>query len=400
MERRRGLWIVAGAAALGAALSASLPAAREVIHPQAPSLVSIAPDSLLLPPTQLVRTATGELVVLAVEGEKRTLTLYRSGPQGDQWQRWQSLTAPAGIREVDMTSAGNLLAVAATEGHAIWLGSLPLESEAQEHPAPHTTEFLCDRTVLSLALAGTAPAAMAPATTGPAATAPAATAAAADAAPQLHLAYLTGDPPDTERVIFHRWSHDGGLNWSEPHVLAQGALGPVDLSAQPDSGRSVELGYSRGGFLRWRRLTGSDASPEVEVRVAVAPGSQNALACLGPRIAIIGESERHQVVGSVSENGGHNWGRAIAMARASRHFRVPDIAAAFGRFWIAYSFGDSAVVARSSTNPWHPKNWGPPIFIAHTLSVGSPSVVALSEDSAGVLFAAQEGKIYFVRVGK
>ncbi|MCK4306216.1 MAG: hypothetical protein KAY24_18390 [Candidatus Eisenbacteria sp.] len=346
-------------------------------EPEIP-IVLLSEEVSLHPPTELVRTPSGNLVALVAEGEDCVLTLYRSGPDGQLWRRWQALPAPEGIREVDLSVDGNLLVVAGNRGQAIWISTLAIDPQSPEDSIPSSTELPAKQTVVSLAIA--------------------AIASVPDEAPELQLAYLVGDPADSQRVMMRRWSLDGGVSWSEPRQLGEGILGRVALETRPSGGKSADLCFSREGFLRWRGLSGSDRTDEFRITLRVAPDSRNEIARMGLGVLVVGESARHQVVASASDNSGRNWSAAMALARNADHPRVPDIDAGFGRYWVTYSSGDTTLAVRTATDPSRPTYWSRGIYFRETRCLGEPSIVALPDSSAGLLFAVPDGKVYFARV--
>ena len=63
-----------------------------------------------------------------------------------------------------------------------------------------------------------------------------------------------------------------------------------------------------------------------------------------------------------------------------------------------FAAADTAMIARSAKNPRTPKRWSRNMILARTGCVGEPSIVALPDSSAGVLYASSKGGVYFVRV--
>jgi hypothetical protein len=337
-------------------------------------------DLPLYPPIDLVRAPSGDLVALAAEGEARQLALYRGGPDGERWERWLPLPAPPDIVEVDLAAGGKLIALAGSrsKAHAIWFSALLADPEARTDSIIGTVEFAAESTVVSLALAVFAP--------------------ASDLVPQIHLTYLTGDPADTLREMRHRWSVDGGYTWSDEISLGSGTLGRVACDTRPVGGRAADLAFSRDRFMHWRGLSGRDRTEAIRARLRVAHTSRNEVARMGSAVLLCGESHRNQVVAISSTNAGRNWGTAISLARDSDHRRVPDIDAGDGLFWVVYSSGDTTLTVRAAADPSRPQNWSRGIFFTSTRCIGEPAIVALPDSSAGVLFAAPEGKVYFARV--
>ncbi|MFC1572501.1 hypothetical protein ACFL6M_02770, partial [Candidatus Eisenbacteria bacterium] len=340
--------------------------------------VQLSVDRQLVPPTELIRTPGGDLVALVGEAGEGALTLYRCVSDGLNWERWQSLPAPEQITEVDLACGGSRLAVAASRGETIWVASCDADPQQPDDAHFLTTDFTAEQHVVSLAIAAVAP--------------------DADTIPGLHLAYLTGDPSDSIRVMWHRWSADGGETWSEQQRLGDGVLGRVALETQPGGGLTTDLGFSRERFMHWRGLSGLDYTGEFKVRLRVDHSSRNEIARLGKEVLVAGESHRHQVLSATSHNNGRNYEPATALGRDSDHSRVPDIDAGFGRFWVVYNAGDTLLVARTATHPSRAKLWSPGITVPVSGCLGEPSIVALPDSTAGILYAEPGGKVSFAKV--
>ena len=343
-----------------------------------PGGTPLARDVALYPPTELVRTAEGSLVALVAEGETHALTLYRSDDAGETWARWKPLRAPETFDEVELTCGGRTLAVAGRRERTIWLATLQADPQAPADTLLHTIEWFTDEAVASLALT--------------------AAAAEPDKDPLLYLAYLTGDPADSNLALYAGSSDDGGTTWTSARRLAEGNLGRVALTTRAGGGKAAELGYSRDYFFQWRGLSERDHTSPFRVRLRVDGGSRNEIARMDRDVLVVGESDRNQVVCCTSHNGGRNWEPAMALAGASDSRRVPDVAAGFGRFWAVFAAADTAMIARSAKNPRTPKRWSRDMILARTGCVGEPSIVALPDSSAGVLYASSKGGVYFVRV--
>jgi hypothetical protein len=344
---------------------------------EVPVSTPLATDSLLYPPAQVVLTPGNDLIALVAEGEERGLALYRSELPGKRWQRWAALPAPAVCTDADVAAGEEAVAVAACFEKRLWFASVAYAAGVATGAPPRVEEIEVDSTVLSLSLDA---------------------AWSHDAARTVfHLVYLMQAAPDTGRVIAYRRSLDGGLSWSKPQLLAQGNLGQPSIFARSDQPGTVDVVYSRDGFLRWRgsQRDGKHWIAEKEIRVRVADDSRNALARIGHLVLSQGESTRNQVVCSTSRNGGHNWERATAIAKSCDHRPRPSLDSGYGRFWVAFCQGDSLIVLRSTDSPWNPKHWSETIAVAGTACSGGPSVVALPDSTAGVLYATPAGEVFF-----
>ncbi len=95
---------------------------------------------------------------------------------------------------------------------------------------------------------------------------------------------------------------------------------------------------------------------------------------------------------------GLNWSPAMALSKKSNLSRRPDLDADFGRFWSLFTEGDSLLVTRSSTRPMHPKFWSDEIVISESIVTGEPTIAAMPDSTAGILFAVPDGEVFFARV--
>lgn len=344
--------------------------------------VSLAPaDQPLYPPTRLVRTPDGDLVALVSEQDPALsdlagLALYRAAAPGASWSRWTALPLAPGYADVDFAAGAQRLVIAASYGESLQVVSLPLDATS---PASviEVVALPADSTVLGLALG--------------------ASLGVGDTAPAHHLLALAEAEADSGRVLHYRRSQDGGLSWGPPVLLAHGALGYPGIFARSERADVVDVVYMRDELLRWRGNThgGRRWNAEKELRLRVGAHSRNGVARIGHLVLATGESSRHQVVCSTSRNGGHNWERATAIARDTAAPRDPAVDSGFGRFWVAFTEGDSVLVARSTVSPWHPKQWSERIPVAAGPFTGRPAIAALPDSTAGILYATPTGRVHF-----
>jgi len=353
---------------------------------EAIELVRVATDRVLHPPVEAALGPRCGVYALAAEGEAHQLALYRSDSLATHWERWALLpqTAAGAIGLAITPHAALVVAVPeADTTHpgpgTIWVASVPLDAPA---PAEALARFTCVTTpapVLALAFD--------------------ASFARPDSVAAAHLAYLTAAADTIPRLIEYCRSTDDGLTWSTPQTMARDSVGLPALFARSQHPSVVDLTFARAGFMRWRggNRHGARWGPEQAVRLGVLSDLPGGVARASRRVFILSESDVHQIVGAPSPNGGVNWERTIALARASDRPRMPSLDWGGGRFWIAYAQGDSLVLARSAANPGHPSFWSPPIPIARTRCVGSPAIVALPDSTAIVVFAAPEGVVWSAR---
>lgn len=433
-------WVIGLALVLG--LPAALTGATSATGADEPAhavldLLRIDSHRALYPPTQAAWSPAGGFVALVTDGETRRLTLYRGGPDGRRWQRWIELPATAGAVEPQLTIAGDRAIVAGAEGTRIWTIAVPLVPPpgqkglratdlardtldagapvlalALDGSLPDTTgevfahlAYLAEPESMTVALKRIAIASQpeklrlmvpnapreTPADSADAATVDSTSVAFADSA---------GATSGPTRFIAYLRSSDAGLTWAPPETLAVGDLDRPGLFAHAARSRTVDLCYRRGEFMAWRGSGSRGAAwiREKAIRMRAAAGSRNSVARNLDEVFLICESDTHQVTGSTSLNQGYNWERAIAVARESRHLRVPALDCAGGLFWIAYSAGDTVVVLRSTVSTLYPKQWNHGINIAAVCTAGPPDVVALPDSTAGLIYATPAGEAYFARV--
>jgi len=172
------------------------------------------------------------------------------------------------------------------------------------------------------------------------------------------------------------------------------------LFVRSQVGSVVDLTYARAGFMRWRggNHYGTRWGREVAVRLGTEGSQRSAIARASRRVFLLSESATHQIVGAPSRNGGANWDRAIAVVRGSDHARSPALDWNGGRFWIAYTQGDSLVQARWARDPTYPNLWSAPVQIARDRTLAGPTVVALPDSTALVLFVGPPGRAWCARV--
>ena len=349
-----------------------------------PTRVLLDEDHLLYAPTELIRTAGGDLVALVAAGEEHRLTLYRSKNEGRDWTRWYGLPISTETYYVELVSEGTLLVVAVNMGRSIWLGMTAADPQSAADSLLRTLELSPEdhAPVTAMTIAAAAP--------------------APDSLPHLFLVYRTpsGAGDASGQRLFRRHSSDGGRSWSGAQQLAEGNLGRPALCANPAGGRTVHLAYTEDRLFRWRGLSTGSRTPVFKPVVQVAENSRNRIAALGPYIVVMGETERQQVILATSENRGRNWERAITIARDANHRRAPDLATGYGFYWSTFNAGDSALVVRIAWNSLNPRGWCPDIRIADVACEGWPSIVALPDTTAGVLFAEPDGRVYFTKVGR
>lgn len=349
--------------------------------PQSPRRVMLDESAQLYAPTELVRTGQGDLVALVACGEEHRLTLYRSKNDGRVWTHWYSLPVSTDSYDIELVSQGTLLVVAVNLGRSVWLGITAADPQSAADSTLRAIELPPgnEMPITAMTVAAAAP--------------------HPDSLPHLFLVYRTSlSAEDSTQVLFRRNSKDGGYGWTQPEQLAEGKLGRPALCANPTGGRSVHLAYTEDEMFRWRGLTSGSRTPVFRPVVRVADFSRNRIVALGRSVVVMGETDRHQVILATSENRGRNWERAITIARDADHRRAPDLAAGYDFYWSTFNSGDSALVVRIAWNSLNPRGWCLEIPIAEVACEGWPSIVALPDTTAGVLFAEPGGRVYFAKV--
>jgi len=344
-------------------------------------------ERLLYPPAHIAASERGQLVAMVTDGESRRLALYRADSLGETWERWQPLPTSASSGDVGLTVAGETAVAVGAAERRIWSITVALDAagdegadEAAPMPPAEASWFDAGAPVLALAIDASAPD-----TSGTIYT---------------HLVYLMRRPEPGDQCLAYRRSVDAGRHWSPPETLATGSLGRPGLFARSERANIVDLCYARDGFMAWRG-SGNHGDAWVEeksIRLATWPGSPNAIARKDPEVLTIVENELHQVAGSTSLNRGYNWERAIAIARACDHVRLPALDCGGGLFWVAFSQGDTLVVLRSTKTTLYPKQWNRGIVAARACCMGAPDVLAMPDSTAGVLFGTPDGEVFFTRV--
>lgn len=344
--------------------------------------ILLSADIPLYPPTEIVRTDQGQLLALVAAGESRTISIYQADPAGLAWHLWGTLPQFNKADQIAISAGGNLFAVAAHRNNRFWIAVTELTkadvADTLVTPEFKTTEFVSPQPLKAIGIS----------------------AGATDQFSPTHIqcAYLTAGDENNDPVLQHIYSTDNGATWSDPIRLGSGQLGRLDLDAQPAGGIAANLVFSRDSLYKWCGLSESDHTREVKIMLKINPDARHEVARFEKWVYVVGESATGQVVGSASKNSGLNWTPAMALAGKSDHSRRPDVDGGFGRIWSLFTEGDSMLIARSTTLPMHPKYWTDDIIVSKTTVSGEPSIAAMPDSSAGVLFATAPGKVFFARV--
>jgi len=357
----------------------------------------LAGDRPLGPPVLLARGPGCGLLAVLADGGDRELTLWRADSLGRNWRRWTGLGRPAASGRVGLAVSAEFAVVACAAGSAIEIVRVPLAPARDASAQLPAVSLEAHAPVLFLALDGPRAGGAARAS-GPAGRAGTGDARAPGTPAPLHLVYTTQAEGDTIRTLCYQRSPDWGATWSEPESLASGALGAPAIFARSGEPGQVDVCYPRGESMAWRGSVsaGTQWIAEQPIRLRTAPGMRSAIARAGAQVLVLCENELHQVAGAVSPNGGHTWERAIAIARESRHLRLPSLDMRGHTFWACYSQGDSAVIARATSAPGDPQQWRTSPVAARTCCLDAPSIAALDDGSAAILFALPEGDMRFV----
>ncbi len=348
-------------------------------------LTTLSEQIPLTAPLELRRLETGHLIALVMEGDRQIPALYQSDSSGKSWTKWCDLPQLASLSGIEFSTAANLITVVAYKLNQLTISVATISSDTGtgllSTPDFQTSEMTIPEKIQGIALAGSQ----------------------TQTAENIHyqLAYLTGDPADSIRTIFHRWSWDRCQSWSNPIELDTGIIGSLDLDPAPAGNTSgFNLGYTLDYFYYWRSLSESDHTRSKRITLRIAPDSRNEIAKLGRNLFVTGDSHTNQVVGASSDNNGYNWSMAMSLAGHSDEPRRADVDADFNHFWVTYSGGDTLLAARTSTSPEHPRNWLPEIEIYRGAISGYPSIVALPDSTAGVLFATPDNHVHFAHIKK
>ncbi|MBP6875997.1 MAG: exo-alpha-sialidase [Candidatus Eisenbacteria bacterium] len=345
------------------------------------------------PPVLLAFEPDAGLFALTCENSGTALALWRAdtsairraaGGGGGistakiRWQRWSELDRCAPEGRLDVALSRNTIAVAGVDDQGVWIARHAADAPSQGTAPWGIAHLPAQQPVFALCMESQN--------------------AASRAEEWLHLVTFEGGPQDTLGRIVYRRSSDEGETWSAPFELACGALGKPGIAAS-DASSLVDVCYARDSLMVYRGSTdaGGEWSAEKVIRLRASPTGNAEIARAGPELFVLCENHLHQAAGSASENEGHNWEPAIALARQSAHARRPALDAAAGVFWAAFSQGDSLVALRSATHPRRPQAWLPPVSIDEACA-GSPALQALPDGSAALLFARERGGVRFARI--
>jgi len=348
------------------------------------SLTTLSNDLELTGPVELKRLATGHLVALVAEIESGTPTIYQGDSSGQTWSRLCDLPQFGDLTGTEIATGGNLLVVAAYGANQLTIAtaSLLIDSESDTLIAPQleTSLLSVSDPIQEISLAGSR--------------------SQSNDLIHFQLAYLTGEPSDSIRTIFHRWSGDRGSSWSNPSQLSTGVISSLDLAVAQEGSTGFNLAYTHNGFFQWRGIHELDHTAAKQIMLRIAPDSRNEIAKLGVNLFVTGDSPSNQVVGAFSDNNGYNWSMAMALANHADEPRRADLDAGFDQCWVTYTSGDSVLVARNSKVPALPRLWLPEIEVFRGRITGRPSIVALPDSTAGILFATTDNQVHFANVKK